>query len=454
MTITPEQTVALSRQDREHHIHPVSIPAKRQADDSSLITHAEGIYLYTGDGKKIIDAASGLSCVNVGYGNQRICDAASNAMRQLSFAHTVGNRTHPWVAKLSAKLAAITPENFQQFFFSMGGSDANESALKIAWHYWSVRSQPSKQHVIARHESYHGNTITMAGVTGFEKFNQPFGLPINPLVHHIDQPCWRRYGGSSTQADFGIEAAALLEQKILELGADNVAAFIGEPIVAAADLIIPPENYWPEIRRICDRHNVLLIADEVITGFGKSGTLFAFEQFGYEPDLIVMAKGLSSGYFPIAAVGIGEKIGHFFQHSEQLFAHLFTHCGHPVGAAVALENIAVIEEYNLVEKVKNDIGPYFSERLQELSTYPCVKSIRALGVFASIDIDPDVIVNVDQFQNALSDLAWEKGLAMRPSGFVLPMVISHQEIDQIIDILKSVFSELSKKEEVGIASQK
>lgn len=429
----------LLEKDREHHFHPVAVPSQFKRDGATMITRAEGVYIYTDSGKKIMDAASGLSCVNVGYGNQRICDAASTAMKQLSFSHTVADRSNPWIAALSAKLAAITPANFKHFFFAQGGSDANESAIKMAWHYWKIQSKPTKQHIISRHESYHGNTIMAASLTGFEKFHSPFGLPKNPLVHHIDQPCWRRYGNGRTASQFGLEVAATLEKKILELGADNVAAYIAEPIVAATDLIIPPASYWPEIRRICDRYEVLLIADEVITGFGKSGTWFAFEQFQFEPDLLIMAKGLSSGYFPISSVGIGSKVGDCFEQSDQLFAHLFTSCGHPVGAAVALENISVIEDLDLVNTVKNTISPYFSKRLEEMNRYSIVKSVRVLGVFGSVDLDPDIVGDTQNLEVAISKLAWEKGVAMRPSGFVLPMIITLAEIDELMDTMHQVF---------------
>ena len=445
--ITLSDTAALKEKDQRHHVHTSTNPVQFAKDGPTMITKAEGIYFYTDDGQKILDAGSGLSNVNIGYGNKRICDVAYKTMQQLSFSPISGGRTNPWAAALSDKLNSLTPDNFQHFFFASGGSDAMESAIKMAWKYWRLRDQPNKRALIAREGSYHGNTIMTVSLSGLDIFKDQFGLPLTDLVHQVDSPYWYRDGQEQSEQAFGLKAAASLEQKILEIGAENVAAFVAEPIVAAADTIIPPDSYWPEIRRICDQYDVLLIADEIITGFGKTGQWFGFQNFDYEPDMFVMAKGLSSGYFPISSVAIGEKVSDLLQNTDELFAHIFTNCGHPVGAAVALENIAVIEEQRLVEKVRDDIGPYLAERLQEFLVFPCVGAVRSLGVLGAIEIDISKMSECSFSDNSVihekvSALAWDKGVTMRASGLVLPMIITRAQVDDVIDTLKASFTEV------------
>lgn len=437
--------ISLKERDRRHHVHTATNPVKFNADGPTMYTHAKGVHIYTDDGRQIIDAGSGLSNVNIGYGNQRVCDAAYHAMQQLSYSHVAGGCTNPWAASLSEKLAAITPTQYQHFYFSTNGSDAMETALKMAWNYWRLRGQPGKRALIAREGSYHGNTIMAASLSGIDAYKKPFGLPITDRVHHIESPYWYRHGQEQSPHDYGLKAAAALEQKIREVGKDNIAAFIAEPITAAVDMFIPPDSYWPEIRRICDANDILLIADEIITGFGKTGQWFGFQNFGYEPDLFVMAKGLASGYFPISSVGIGKSVSQVLQGADEVFAHIFTNCGHPVGAAVALENIAIIEEQGLVERVREGIGPYFAQRLEEFKDYPCVGEVRTFGVLGAVEIDMQRVGKGEDDSKRLNEkintLAWNKGLTLRASGLVLPMIITHQQIDEVINILKESFDE-------------
>lgn len=435
--------------DVQHHYHPVTNPVQL-AKGAVMIDRAEGIYIYTSDDQKIIDGMAGLNCVNIGYGNTRLCDAAYQVMSQLSFGHTFGGQTNRWASALSKKLATITPDYYQHFFFSSTGSDAIETSLKMAFHYWRLRGQVNKKAVISLQHSYHGNTIVATNLTGIDHYHTQFGLPLAGMIHHADSPYWYRYGRGRSPQEFGLETAHSLARKIKEIGPENIAAVIGEPIQVTGGMIIPPDNYWQEVQQVCEKYDILLIADEVGTGFGKTGHLFGCQAFGFQPDLLVMAKGISSGYFPVASVGIGSKVDEVLQNDNAYFLHGFTNCAHPVGAAVALENIAVIEEQKLVEKVKNEIGPYLADRLAGFIAFPCVGEVRSLGVLGAIEIDVAKIKSASQADSValaakIADTALKKGLVARPLGtsigLMLPMIITKTQVDDVIRILKEAFTE-------------
>lgn len=453
MTETRPETriiVDLILNDRQHHFHGNTNPVQHTRKDPALITRAEGIYIHTHDGRKIIDAMSGAWCTNIGYGNERVCRAAYDAMRQLSFAHTFGGRTNPGVAALSAKMAAITPEQYRHFNFASTGSDAVESAFKMALYYWHLRGQPRKRAIIGRDFAYHGNTLMAAHLVGTEGYGKQYGFPLTDIFHRIEAPYWYRFAAGRSEQAFGLDAAAALERKIVELGPENVAAFIGEPIQATIGLVFPPENYWPEIRRICERYDILLIADEVVTGMGKTGSLFGFQSYEFEPDLFTLAKGFSSGYFPISCVAIGEKVGEVLQSHDRPFVHGFTNAGHPVGAAVALENIAVIEE-GLLDNVKHTAGPHLAVRLQEFRQFPFVGEVRSRGIIAGIELDI-AKVRAGSIENSvalgmkLGEVAWDKGLYARAIGTTLammfPMIVTRAEIDRAMNLLLESFAEV------------
>jgi putrescine aminotransferase len=431
------QTSLAADQDKRHHLHPLTNPVDFAAASPEVVVRAEGVYLYTDDGRRVIDIGSGLGNVNIGYGNPRIVEAAAKAMQQLSYGHTLAGRSHPWVAALSAKLTELTPEQYGYFFFASIGSDAVESAVKMALRYWRLRGRPEKRAIVSRRNSYHGNTLVAASITGNALFHDQFGLPVNDRFHHVENPSWYWKGDGRTREQFAHDVVADLEEQLVEIGPGSIAAFI-----AAANQGEPQEGWWPEVRRICDRHDILLIADEVITGFGKTGNMFAFQTNGIEPDLFVTAKGLSSGYFPISSVGVGERVAHAFQSADEVFAHVFTNCGHPVGAAVALENIAFIEENGLVERVRTEIGPHLRRRLDEFKDLPYVGDVTALGVLGLLDLD----VSEGERTGSPADngallermdaIAWQRGVATHRGTICLPMIISAEQIDESLDILR------------------
>ena len=439
--------VELLQQDKRHHLHAMTNPVSLRETGPDMVMRAEGVYLYLSDGRRVMDVGSGLANVNIGYGNPRLCEAAYKTMRQLSFAHGFFGRSNPWAAALSAKLAELTPAQYDYFFFASTGSDAIESAVKMALRYWRLRDRPSKRAIISRRLSYHGNTLFAAGLTGIEAFHTQFGLPFGDMIHHAESTHWYLEGRGRSREEFCRDIVRALEQQILKIGPDNIAAFVGDPIQTGGGTIVPPAGYWPAVRRLCDQYDILLIADEIITGFGKTGRMFGFENFDFEPDLIVMAKGLSSGYFPISSVGVGAKVGEVIQSANELFAHAFTNCGHPVGAAVALESIAFIEEHGLVDRVRQETGPYFRKRLEELREFQCIGDIRSCGVLGGLDVDLSGGAHTsskgdnDAFLDKVVQIAWRRGLAMRGIGLCLPMIITQEQIDEAVGILKGSIKE-------------
>ncbi|KND59887.1 Omega-amino acid-pyruvate aminotransferase [Candidatus Burkholderia verschuerenii] len=368
--------------DAAHHIHPFSDMGTLNRAGSRVIVKAEGVHLWDSDGARLIDGMAGLWCVNVGYGRRELADAAYAQLCELPYYKAFFKTTHPPVIELSALLAEIASP-FERFVYCNSGSEANDMALRIVHRYWALQGQSSKRYVIARNNAYHGSTIAGATLGGMSYMHEQMPSKMEHVAH-IDQPYWFGEGGTLSEETFGLERARQLETKILELGAENVAAFIGEPFQGAGGVIFPSANYWAEIERICRKHDVLLIADEVIGGFGRTGEWFAHRHFGFEPDLITMAKGLTSGYVPMGAVGLNQRIADAIVEGGE-FNHGFTYSGHPVAAAVAVANLKLMRDEGIVERVKRDIGPYFQRRLREaLSDHAIVGEVVGAGLVAGI----------------------------------------------------------------------
>ena len=434
------QIDAIQEADLQHHLHPMTNPQALQSEGAIVVERAEGIYLYTQEGFQLIDCISGLGCVNIGYGNERVCEAGYNAMRQLSYAHTFQHFSNPNAANLSQKMAEITPDNFQRFLFTSIGSDAVESAIKLTYLYWRQKGQPDKRIVISRDYAYHGNTVLATSLTGIPHYHEQFGLPLKDIVHHIPTPYWYKSDQQQSPEEFGLQTARELQKAIDELGADNIAAFIGEPLQMAGGMIFPPSTYWPEIERICRENDILLIADEVVTGFGKTGRMFAHETYGFNPDIMTLAKGLTSAYFPMGCVAVGKKVDAVLQSMNEPLELGFTNCGHPVGSAIALENIAVIEDEGLVGRVQNEIGPHLKRRLAEFEQYAFVGETDSMGVIGAIQFTD--LEHAEKVSTAASNL----GLIARPiesrMGFCLPMIITKEETDEIFDRLHHAFQSI------------
>ncbi|MDR5783810.1 aspartate aminotransferase family protein [Caballeronia sp. LZ065] len=426
--------------DAAHHLHPFSDMGALNRTGSRVIVRGEGVYLRDSEGVRIIDGMAGLWCVNLGYGRQELIDTACRQMHELPYYNTFFKTTHPPVAELSALLAELMPARFNRFLYCNSGSEANDTALRAVHRYWAVQGQPEKRHVIARHNAYHGSTIAAATLGGMAGMHEQMPSKLEHVAH-IGQPYWFGEGGAMDPHAFGLECARQLEAKILELGADHVAAFIGEPFQGAGGVIFPHASYWPEIQRICREHDVLLIADEVIGGFGRTGEWFAHEHFGFEPDVITMAKGITSGYVPMGAVALSDAIADAIIAGGE-FNHGFTYSGHPLAAAVAVTNLKLLRDEGIVTRVKHDTGPYFQQHLREaLADHPIVGEIAGTGLVAGIQLAEHPATrkrfdDIDAIGTLCRDFSFEGNLVMRASDDRMllspPLVVTHAEIDEIV----------------------
>ncbi len=375
--------------DIQHHLHPFTdTKALAEEGGSRIITGGQGVTLTDSEGNEILDGMAGLWCVNVGYGRKELAEAAYRQMIELPYYNTFFKTATPTSVELAEKLAEITPEGLNHVFFGSSGSEANDTIARTLRYFWSLEGKPDKKTFISRQYAYHGSTMVAASLGGQAAMHAQVDLPLPGFVH-VMPPYWYDFGGDLSPEDFGLEAAKAVEDKILELGADTVAAFIGEPIMGAGAVVIPPESYWPEVQRICRKHDVLLIVDEVICGFGRTGHMFASEYYGLEPDMMTLAKGLTSGYLPLSAAMVGERVAETLIAKGGEYHHGFTYSGHPVACAVALENIRIIEDEKLVQRTHEVTGPYLAARLAELAEHPLVGEVRSLGLIAAVEIVKD-----------------------------------------------------------------
>lgn len=383
-TNTP--TAELQALDAAHHMHPFTANAELAEKGARVITRAEGAWLTDSEGHRILDGMAGLWCVNIGYGRKEIADVAARQMAELPYYNTFFQTTHVPAIALAEKIAELAPGDLNHVFFAGSGSEANDTNLRMVRHYWAAKGKPTKQTVISRKNAYHGSTMAGMSLGGMAGMHAQGGV-ING-IHHINQPNWWAEGGDSTPEEFGLARAQELEQAILELGEDNVAAFIGEPVQGAGGVVIPPETYWPEIQRICDKYEILLIVDEVICGFGRTGNWFGCQTFNIRPDIMTIAKGLSSGYAPIGASVVSDEVAAVIGAAGD-FNHGYTYSGHPVCAAVALENLRILEDEGIVDRVKNETAAYLAEKWHSLADHPLVGETKIVGMMASLALVPN-----------------------------------------------------------------
>ncbi len=379
--------------DAAHHVHPFTDHAALAQQGVRVITRGDGVYLWDSEGERIIDGMAGLWCVQVGYGNRELAEAGCEALKTLPYYNHFFKTTNPWTTELAAKLAGLLPEGHEHVLFANSGSEANDTALKLIRYYWKLRGKPEKKIHISREYAYHGVTMAAASLSGLSPMHPQWDLPL-PGFAKVPAPYW--FGAEAAGFDtigpeeFGLLIAERLEQKILQLGPERVASFSAEPIQGAGGLIFPPATYWPEVQRICRQYDVLLHLDEVITGFGRTGEWFGADTYAIAPDIITMAKGLSSGYQPISAVSLGSAMAEAILHANEELVHGYTYSGHPVASAVALRNLEVIEKLGLVGRVKHTIGPYFQRRLREtFEAHPLVGEVRGIGLLAAMELVPD-----------------------------------------------------------------
>lgn len=432
-------TAELQALDAAHHMHPFTANGELADKGSRVITRAKGVTLTDSEGNEILDAMAGLWCVNIGYGRDELADVAARQMRELPYYNTFFQTTHVPAIALAAKIAELAPGDLNHVFFAGSGSEANDTNIRMVRHYWALKGKPSKSVIISRKNAYHGSSVGSGSLGGMTAMHEQGGLPI-PDIHHINQPNWWAEGGDTPEDEFGLQRARELEQAILELGEDRVAAFIAEPVQGAGGVIVPPASYWPEIQRICDKYEILLIADEVICGFGRTGNWFGSQTQGIRPDIMTIAKGLSSGYAPIGGSIVTDEVAAVIAGDE--FNHGYTYSGHPVAAAVALENLRILEEEDVIGHVKNVAGPYLKEKWEALIDHPLVGEAKIVGMMGSIALTPNKATRA-AFEEAgtvgyiCRERCFANNLVMRHVGDRMiispPLVITPQDIDVLIE---------------------
>jgi putrescine aminotransferase len=434
--------------DSAHFLHPFTDFKDLNGRGARVMTRAEDIYVWDSEGNRVLDAMSGLWCVNVGYGRKEIAQAAFDQMLTLPYYNSFFQTTNVPAAKLAAKLASLAPmvgdRSFNHVFYSSSGSESNDSNVRMVRRYWDLLGQPDRKIIIGRINGYHGSTMAGASLGGMSGMHAQGDLPI-PNITHIDQPYFFEKGQpGETEEAFGKRAAGWLETKILELGAHKVAAFIAEPLQGAGGVIIPPDSYWPEIQRIVDKYGILLISDEVICAFGRLGHWFAYEKFGYKPDLVTFAKAVTSGYVPLGGVMVGNRVADVLIEKGGEFNHGYTYSGHPVACAVALANIAILERENLVDCVRDDIGPYLAAKFAEIAKHPLVGDAQTCGFVGGL-----VLVRNKQTREKFDENlgvgmvcrghCFGNGLIMRAVGdrmiIAPPLTMTHAQIDEMAGLI-------------------
>ena len=433
-------TTAHYRQlDAAHYIHPFS-DGKTLRGKTRIINRGDGVYVWDADGNKLLDGMSGLWCVNMGYGRQEIADAVTAQLAQLPYYNSFFQCAPPITIELAHELSKIAPPGFSHVFFTGSGSESNDTVVRMIRQYWQLRQQPQRTIIISRHNAYHGSTIAGASLGGMAFMHAQGGLPI-PGIVHTKQPYWFEDGNGQSPHDFGLSTAAALQQQIDANGADNIAAFIGEPVQGAGGVIIPPDSYWAEIQRICDAHEIPIIADEVICGFGRLGQWFGSTHFKIRPKLMPIAKGLTSGYLPMGGVLVHDDIADIMINQCGEFAHGFTYGGHPVCAAAALANIKLMQAENIIRTVREDTAPYLQQRWAELGAHPLVGEARGSGMIGALELVADKSSNMRFAPEVAAgatcrDNSIGEGLIMRATRDTMliapPLIISHAEIDELI----------------------
>ena len=431
MTNKNPQTREWQNLSNDHHLAPFSDFKQLKEVGPRIITHAKGVYLWDSEGHKILDGMAGLWCVAIGYGRDELADAASKQMRELPYYNLFFMTAHPPVLELSKVIAEIAPEGMNHVFFTGSGSEGNDTMLRMVRHYWAIKGKPNKKVIISRKNGYHGSTVAGASLGGMTYMHEQGDLPI-PGITHIPQPYWFGEGGDMSPEEFGIWAANQLEEKILEIG-------VAEPIQGAGGVIVPPDTYWPRIKEILAKYDILFVADEVICGFGRTGEWFGSDFYGLKPDMMTIAKGLTSGYIPMGGLIVRDEVVDVLNEGGD-FNHGFTYSGHPVAAAVALENIRILRDEKIIEKVHAETAPYLQKRLRELNDHPLVGEVRGVGMLGAIELVQDKATRKRYEGKGVGmicrQFCFDNGLIMRAVGDTMiispPLVITRDEIDELV----------------------
>ena len=442
---------ALRKLDLAHHL-PAQADFKllHELGGSRIITRADGCTIYDGDGNALLDGMAGLWCVNVGYGREELAKAAYEQMLELPFYNTFFKTATPPPVLLAAKISELLGPPLTHVFFNSSGSESNDTVFRMVRHYWKSLGQPNRKIFISRWNAYHGSTVAGVSLGGMKGMHAQGDLPI-PGIEHVAQPYWFGEGFGEDPVAFGKKCADEIEERILKVGPENVAAFIGEPVQGAGGVIIPPPGYWQRVQEICKKYGILLVSDEVICGFGRLGQWFGFQHFGYQPDIVSMAKGLSSGYLPISATGVASHVAEVLRDKGGEFIHGFTYSGHPTCSAVALKNLEIIERENLVTRTREDTGPYLKTLYEGLSEHSLVGEARTLGLIAAVEIVSEKGTN-KRFAGKegtagpiVRDICIKNGLMVRAIRDSIvccpPLIATHAELDRLVAIIKQSLDE-------------
>ena len=436
-------TDSLRALDRAHHLHPFTDLHDYAARGGRIFSRAEGVFIYDSDGNAMLDGMSGLWCCNLGYSQDAIKQAIFDQLQQLPYYNNFFRCSNQPAVELAAALADVAPAGFEHVFFTNSGSEANDTNIKLVHRYYDLLGKPEKKLIISRRNAYHGSTVAAASLGGMKAMHeQAIGLS---YVHHINQPHWFEVSepGEDPSA-FGIRVARELEAKIDELGEHRVAAFIAEPVQGAGGVIIPPDSYWPELQRICDERDILLIADEVICGFGRTGRWWGSQTYGMRPHLITFAKAVTNGYIPLGGVLISNTIAEVLLAGGGEFAHGLTYSGHPVACAAGLATLKILREESVVERAAEHLAPYFQERLATLADHPIVGQVRGRGCFAAVELVRDKATRERLAPSSgaavfCRDTANANGLMVRQTGDAMimapPLICDHSHIDLLVEKL-------------------
>ena len=434
-------TAELQAMDAAHYLHPFTDHKELGERGTRIIERAEGVYLWDSEGNKVLDGMAGLWCVNIGYGRKELAEAAYQQMLKLPYYNSFFQCANPPAIELATAIAEVAPEHMNHVFFTGSGSESNDTVLRMVRRYWDLKGKPTKKTIISRINGYHGSTVAGASLGGMSVMHEQGDLPI-PGIVHIPQPYWYGEGGDLSPDEFGIWAAQQLEAKILELGIDQVAAFIAEPIQGAGGVIIPPDTYWPEIKRILAKYEILLVIDEVICGFGRTGQWFASQHYDLQPDLMPIAKGMTSGYLPMGGVIVSDRVAETMIEHGGEFYHGYTYSGHPASAAVGLENLRIMRDEKIVDYVRNEAAPYLQDKIAGLAAHRLVGEVRGVGLLGAIELVKDKATR-ERFPDKgtvgtlCRDLCVANGLVMRAVGDTMimspPLIISRAEIDELVD---------------------
>jgi len=461
----------LEQADKDHVLHPFTVLkdyAEGKTGDARIVTGGKGIHIQDQNGNDIIDAFAGLYCMNIGYGRDEVAEAIYKQAKQLAYCHTYAQQSNEPLIRLSERLCKMAPGNMERVFYGMSGSDANETQVKLVWYYHNVIGKPEKKKIIARERGYHGSSVISGSLTGLPIYHTLFDQPTKPVLH-TGSPhyYWNAQEGES-ELEFSKRRARELEEMILAEDPDTIGAFIAEPALGTGGITPPPEGYWEEIQAVLKKYDVLLIADEVVTGFGRTGEMFGCIKYGIEPDLITVAKGLTSAYIPLSAAIVSKKVCDVLKQGSDIagmFPHGYTYSGHPVGAAAANAVLDIVEREDLPGNAR-DTGAYFQKRLQEtFAQMPIVGEVRGVGLMGALEFVADRATK-ERFEPSLkigariSNAALAEGIIARamPHGDILgfspPLCITKEEVDIVIEKARLAVTKVAAElEQEGILAE-